>query len=191
MAPKVIEHHIPPGSSLRPASEVRELLVIGIDPGPTPGLVLLRYTDHWLERSEAVQCSHGALLTVLQAFLMEDSHPDLTALVQVERFVVRRGSGKSGQAGALTRDLIGAVEREVGYFSRAAFGGGVAVTQQNAGRVKGWATDQRLAAVGLYEMTKGMQHARDAARHALFAAVHDGKIPDPLSKRHSSEGAPA
>jgi hypothetical protein len=167
-----------------------ELLAIGIDPGPTPGLALLRYSDGWLERAEVLQCSHGALLTVVQAFLLEDSHPDLLTLVQVERFVVRRGSGKSGEAGALTRDQVGAVQREVGYFSRSATGTDVAVTQQSAGRVLGWATDARLHAVGLYAMTKGMQHARSAARHALFAACHDGHISDPLSK-HSSEGAPA
>jgi hypothetical protein len=48
--------------------------------------------------------------------------------------------------------------------------------------VKPWATDERLEAAGLLDLTKGMRHARDAARHALFTAVKDGGVPDPLSK---------
>jgi hypothetical protein len=49
--------------------------------------------------------------------------------------------------------------------------------------VKPWATDTRLAAAGLMEPTTGMRHARDAARHALFAAVKTYGLPDPLSAR--------
>jgi hypothetical protein len=49
--------------------------------------------------------------------------------------------------------------------------------------VKPWATDERLAAAGLLDPTKGMRHARDAARHALFCAVRDFGLPDPLSAK--------
>jgi hypothetical protein len=56
--------------------------------------------------------------------------------------------------------------------------------------VKPWATDERLEAAGLLDLTKGMRHARDAARHALFTAVKDGGVPDPLSKHaHEVVGA--
>ena len=40
-----------------------------------------------------------------------------------------------------------------------------------------------MAAAGLLEPTKQLRHARDAARHALFAAVADCGIPDPLSRK--------
>jgi hypothetical protein len=34
--------------------------VIGIDPGPTPGVVVLGYADLGLTRVEALQCTAGA-----------------------------------------------------------------------------------------------------------------------------------
>jgi hypothetical protein len=49
--------------------------------------------------------------------------------------------------------------------------------------VKPWAVDKRLHAAGLLDMTAGMRHARDAARHALFCAVKDYGLPDPLSSK--------
>jgi hypothetical protein len=52
-----------------------------------------------------------------------------------------------------------------------------------AALVKPWATDKRLHAAGLLDATKGMQHARDASRQALYAAVHMGVTPDPLSRK--------
>jgi hypothetical protein len=59
----------------------------------------------------------------------------------------------------------------------------VHVFLRNASLVKTWATDKRLAAAGLLDATKGMQHARDASRHALYAAVHTGMARDPLSTK--------
>lgn len=171
-----------------------ELLVIGVDPGPTPGIVALRWSVSdsgaaLLLRAEVVQCTHGIAPSIVTWLLAEDGHPDLRAVVQVERFVVRRGSGKTGRAGAVTRDLVGAVEREVGFHSRSVSGCTAAVVQENASRVKAWATDERLATVravdssdDLLALTKGMVHARDGARHALFASVLTGQAPDPLSK---------
>lgn len=173
-----------------------ELLAIGVDPGPMPGIVALRWSGVLLERVEVVQCTPGMAGGVVRDLLLLDHHPDLRAVVQTERFVVGRGSGKSGRAGAITRDLVGELRAVVSGFQatdRAAF------TQQSAGRVKPWATDARLHAVtfpkylrltrpDLYRLTAGVQHARDAARHALFAACHDGGIPDPLSKTTHTEG---
>jgi hypothetical protein len=52
-----------------------------------------------------------------------------------------------------------------------------------AKRAKEWATDARLEAVFLAEDLKGMRHARDAARHALFLAASSGAIHDPLSRK--------
>lgn len=173
-----------------------ELLIIGVDPGLQPGVVALRWSVSesgaaLLLRAEAIQCSHGIAPSVVTWLLTEDSHPELRAVVQTERFVVGRGSGKSGRAGAVTRDLVGAVEREVAFHSHAVSGYAAAVVQENASRVKAWATDVRLDAVrasvpanqpSLLALTKGMAHAKDAARHALFASVNHGHVPDPLSK---------
>jgi hypothetical protein len=168
-----------------------ELLAIGVDPGPQPGIVALRWSGVLLEWAELVQCTPGVAPAVVRELLILDSHPDLRAIVQVERFVVGRGSGKSGRAGAVTRDLVGEVQREVTLSSRSTDGHDTALVQENASRVKHWATDARLKAVQvphsagrtLLEISTGMRHARDAARHALFAAVLTGAVPDPLSKQ--------
>lgn len=159
-----------------------ELLVIGVDPGPQPGIVALRWSDGLLLSAHVVQCTAGIAPSIVTWLLAEDIHPELRAVVQTERFVVGRGSGKSARAGAVTRDLVGAVEREVGFHSHLVSGYPATVVQENASRVKTWATDARLEAAGLLAMTKGMTHARDAARHSLFASVMHGLVPDPLSK---------
>jgi hypothetical protein len=148
--------------------------VIGIDPGPTPGLVRLLYMDGTLATVDVVQCSSSLLMTVALALLQDRA---VETYLQVERFVIGRASMRSGSAGAITRDQVGRL------LEMAASIGNVYPVQRPATEVKAWATDKRLSAAGLITPTKGMTHARDAARHALFCAVADGKIKDPLSMR--------
>lgn len=154
---------------------------IGIDPGPIPGLVMLtpRAGGRRVE-IDVVQCNERAAGAVLWGLL--DSHRQLLGqapcLVQIERFVVGKASMRSGRAGGVTRDLVGHLTSEAENQPN------VKVIQRSASQVKPWATDERLAAAGLLDATKGMRHARDGARHALFAAVKDGGLPDPLSKEY-------
>lgn len=136
---------------------------IGIDPGPTPGIVRLEVKAGVLTSHDVVQCTAGLLLPVVNLLSLPGP-----AFLAVERFVTR---GRANAAQALTRDQVGQLQAVH-----------PAITQRNASQVKTWATDARLDAAGLLEPCKGMRHARDAARHALFAAVHGGGIPDPLSK---------
>lgn len=163
------------------AGEVR---VIGIDPGPTPGIVLLdRIQGGQIGGAYVVQCDHHSAPVVLRALLEVHLTP---TIVQVEKFVVGRRASRSAHAsaGGVTRDLVGELTVVFDDYDSTPNGRlGGHLFQRTAAQVKPWATDARLDAVGLLEATKGMRHARDAARHALFAAVHDGKIPDPLSKR--------
>lgn len=150
---------------------------IGIDPGPVPGMVHLHVRGRRLD-VDVVQCTNRTAPLLLWALL--DSGRSLQerapAVVALERFVVGRGSMKTAAAGEVTRTLIGKLEREAEDQPN------VVVVRRSAAQVKPWATDERLEAAGLLEATKGMRHARDAARHALYAAVHDGGLPDPLSK---------
>lgn len=140
--------------------------VIGIDPGPTPGIVRLELGQHRITGVDVVQCSGSALWDVLQALTAD--------WYVVEKFVVRGRASRSSTPGAgeETRGQIGALSR--------LFPG---IVERSASQVKPWATDARLDAAVLLEDLKGMRHARDAARHALFAAVHDLGLPDPLSRR--------
>lgn len=155
--------------------------VIGVDPGPRPGIALLTPTSSSGVRFEVVQCSAGAavfLVTQLAA------HAEFPVLLAVERFVVRgrAGCSSSPQAGQTTRDLIGALTDLQGRRTS----GVTRVVLRSASEVKPWSSDERLAAVGLLDATKGMPHARDGCRHALFSAVHDCGFPDPLSTRYRS-----
>lgn len=146
--------------------------VIGVDPGPTPGIVRLHIQDGQLvpRWTHVVQCSANVMPEIVGTFLALDLEWDSTTIA-VERFVTR---GRANAAQSLTRDQVG--------FLTATFAEHVVVAQRNASQVKAWATDKRLDAAGLLEACKGMRHARDAARHALYAAVHGGHLPDPLSK---------
>lgn len=171
-----------------------QLHVIGIDPGPTPGFVLLYRTYSGALQADAAQCSARLAPVVLDGLLQcAGTHP---VIVQIEQFVIGRRSGRSSsaKAGQQTRDLVGQLQQvceQHATITRRSH----PVLLANASRVKHWATDARLLKTqltgdrSLFTLTAGMRHARDAARHALFAAVHDGGIPDPLSKQ--SRGAPA
>lgn len=139
-------------------------LVIGVDPGPTPGVVALSISHGVILTAEVVQCSETALWSVLRGLDNERR-----GLLAVERFVVR---GRANRAQSLTRDQVAQLQQL--YAGRAAL--------RSASQVKPWATDARLEVAGLLEAAKGMRHAKDAARHALFCAVHDAGVPDPLSK---------
>ena len=120
-----------------------------------------------MTRSEALQCTHGMLYGLLYE-LVRSLDPNSRALVAVERFVVR---GRAIADQRLTLDQVANLQT---------LHPGAKV--RSASEVKPWATDDRLEKAGLLAATKGMRHSRDAARHALFAAVHDGGLPDPLSK---------
>jgi hypothetical protein len=157
-------------------------LVIGVDPGPTPGIVALHDTATSARRAAAsvFQCDYNSAVLVIGSLLsiVDTREPGgLLPILAVEQFVVgpRASRSRTPSAGAATRDLIGALRRE--------FADAAQLQQRPAAGVKPWATDTRLAAAGLLDTTRGMPHARDAARHALYAAVRNQLIPDPLSAR--------
>ncbi|MET0423635.1 MAG: hypothetical protein ABW046_07165 [Actinoplanes sp.] len=120
-----------------------------------------------------MQASPRLILPVLR-MLADD---DLTAIA-LEQFVVGRRAARSSSpaAGAVTRSMVGVVTSWSSLPN-------LTLRQRSASEVKPWATDKRLHAAGLLDPTIGMRHARDAARHALFCAVSDYGLPDPLSSR--------
>jgi hypothetical protein len=149
---------------------------LGIDPGPTTGLVLwFPGHDPYVMQTNLQAAPLGVL------GLLEVLDTPERAYIQIERWVTRKVSAKAGVNGAKTRQLIGELgvicERQPRVASW---------RERSAAEVKPWASDERLDAAGLLAPTKGMPHARDAARHALFTAVRDGGQPDPLSKRRQS-----
>jgi hypothetical protein len=149
-------------------------LIVGVDPGLTTGLFAITYTDDRCIADKAIAVQiHGSegVIPLIQALLARK--PRHEHLLAVEQFVVgaRAARSSSAHAGRVTRALIAELhDLGADVFIRA------------AALVKPWATDQRLHAAGLLDATKGMQHARDASRHALYAAVRQGLAVDPLSK---------
>lgn len=147
-------------------------IVIGVDPGPMPGIVVLEIgADRRLLNADVVQCTAGVLYDVLHGL-----DANLARVIAIERFVVR---GRATPDQSLTRDQV--ANLSLHHEGRAVL--------RSASEVKPWASDRRLQAAvvrgdtNLFLRTAGMRHARDAARHALFAAVKDGALPDPLSRK--------
>ncbi|TCB97561.1 hypothetical protein E0H26_11625 [Micromonospora zingiberis] len=160
------------------------MYVIGIDPGPVAGIALLigqpaDIGGAWFPRllgAEALQVTHGLTTYVLDG-LLNVVVPQST-VVAVERFVVGPRAARSAHAGSgeVTRELVGVIAH---WAKR----NQLTCRERSAAEVKPWATDDRLTKAGLLDVTKGMRHARDAARHALFCAVRDFGLADPLSRR--------
>jgi hypothetical protein len=156
---------------------VTAIRAIGIDVGPTPGLVGLLYKDNRLTKVDVIQCSAGMLDFAFRALLMPYvGATDVEIYAQAERFVIGTKSMRTGSPGARTRDMVG----EVAQLAAAA---GVHLTLRSAMETKAWATDRHLTVAGLIAPTKGMAHARDGARHALYTAVQEGKVLNPLSRK--------
>lgn len=146
-----------------------------MDPGETVGLCRLTYAvDHSLLMCDVVQCTASTALDLLEVLLRVPTGTEV--YFGVERYV-RNLRGGGGKAGARTRDMVGSAIT-MAQSGRLSF-----VAQRSASAVKEWGTDARLKAAGILADTKVGAHARDAARHALYAAVADGKIPDPYSKK--------
>lgn len=165
-----------------------DIYVIGVDPGPCVGIVVLRLEPpqkRWLQAEEdgprsiaevtACQVTPGALEKVLEALC---SPADQFTAVAAERFVVGSRSARCATPGGgkAAREVLADVEA---WARRRTWGFHAA----SAADVKPWATDKRLEAAGLLGPTTGMRHARDAGRHALFRACKSWGLPDPLSRK--------
>lgn len=157
-------------------------VVLGVDPGPTPGIVRLvlsgppaRFRFTVPDWADVVQCTRGAVLPVLNGLA---DVPRSTTALAYEEFVAGPRSARSSHhgAGKATRDMV----RDLAEWARHH---DIPSHTYRATDVKPWATDTRLEAAGLLVPTKGMRHTRDAARHALFTAVKHYGLPDPLSGR--------
>ena len=139
--------------------------IIGIDPGPLVGVALLKLpaTGEREWYGEIAQITPNGLWALLAGWIEAYE----VRAVATERFVIGHRSSRVNDPGAsqAARDVIGglklAIPPEVHRIAR------------SAAEVKPWATDSRLRAAGLLVQTKGMTHARDATRHALFSACAD------------------
>lgn len=162
--------------------------VVGVDAGPTPGMVSQVYTEgRPTGVPTVVQCSWSIALHVFDWLI--DGDALMETYVGVERFRIGNKSRRAGSAGQLTLDQVGRLQEAVQRVNAVRPPNAqVYLALRPAVDVKAWGTDKRLAAAGLLAPTKGMTHARDGARHMLYAAVHDGLAIDPLSRKAARDG---
>lgn len=153
-------------------------IVIGVDPGPWTGIVMLKYT------ATGVLATYPAVLEVSYHIVPEVIHglylpPPVKIVIGYEPFVIGALSAKSGHAvaGRITRDVCGQLE------ALADLSGRIHVVSHTAALISGWASTERLRTLGLDVMTKNYRHANSAAKHAMYTATKAAGIPDPLSKR--------
>jgi hypothetical protein len=148
--------------------------ILGVDPGGTTGIALLDGDGG----AVLLQSTREGVLTAVEALFRRTVDQGSDVALAVERFVAGPRSGKlATPAGAtIARALIG----ELTAWAKAT---DVVIYLRSAGEVKPWATDARLKAAGISH--RGMPHALDAARHALFTGVKAYGMPDPLSRRGS------
>lgn len=152
-------------------------LVVGVDPGATTGICALAYNKDGSPRNRPAvwQChEEGHAGELLRELVADHQTLGYEVVLAVEQFVVSARAAKSATAvaGRITRTLIAELDALCD-----------AVDVRPAVLVKRWATDRRLDAAGLLTPTKGHPHARDAARHALYAAVNRKITRDPLSAK--------
>lgn len=153
---------------------------LGIDPGPVPGLFLARWRpgEQKAVWARAFQCD-AVTVPYLLALLLEDRQDDEISCGQIEEFRTLRGAGTRGRYASVTREMITVL---TGLAAKQ----GVTLAVRHSSAVFPWAGDRRLAAAGLLEATVQLPHARAASRHALFCAVADGGLADPLSEKTGS-----
>lgn len=149
--------------------------IIGLDPGPMVGAVLLKLppigaTRPEPYRAEIAQITPNGLWALIASWI---EAYDVLA-VAAERFVVghRAARVNAPKASEAARDVLGGLAVSLGDTRR---------ILRTAADVKPWATDAKLKAAGLFVPTEGMPHARDAARHALYCACADfgARVPRP------------
>ena len=165
--------------TLHAVEDVREIaFVIGIDPGPVPGFCVLNLTltpgrDGW---ADIYQCNSRTAPWLLARLCGPDGAGGARCLAAMEPFTPGHSPGARMRPGRITADLAGELAADLDGY-------GIPCAAQRNALVKPWATDRRLDACGLLELTRGSAHARSAAGQALYCAVQSCGYPDPLSRK--------
>lgn len=182
-------------------------IALGLDPGPTTGMCWLYYVrkpdgTYPQKPTTVTMLSTPArsATRVLEAMIRTDlaefqglagnsragydpekDRPVLRA--SVEKFITGRSAGTKGANADVTRQLV----FELTECCQIA---GFLVKLRSAADVKPWASDKRLLASGIALPGDGVhgkaRDGYDASRHALYGAVWDAKMTDPLITRKAA-----
>jgi hypothetical protein len=149
--------------------------VIGADPGPSTGLSFIDYQGTSIVGSMQLQVDGKSAHVVLEAVLARyysNAEVVTRRLAQVEAFVTGQSAGTKGEPAEVTRQLAFRLVELLQLW-------GYTAQLRKKADVSSWGTDKRLKAVGLLRPPEN-RHANDGTRHALYCAVHDAFMPDPL-----------
>lgn len=150
--------------------------VIGADPGPTTGLAIHDWADGKLVAFTILQVDGDSAQDVLEAVLVrrQQAIGDYIAkrYAQVEPFVTGQSAGTRGPKADYTRQEAFKLVEQLQQW-------GYAVKLRKAADIKTWASDKRLRAAGILRPPEN-RHGNDGSRHALYTAIHDAYLPDPL-----------
>jgi hypothetical protein len=145
------------------------MLVMGVDPGKTTGIVFHRVgTDDWERRELGPDLHHMALWDLLWNWM-----PDVICLEEFIYQIRQRDNVQMPGVDLTAKEYIGVVKLYVQAQSRT---GEVKLVLRKAADVKPLWTDKKLKALGLYETAEGRQHMNDAVRHVLHHLVVDLKM---------------
>jgi hypothetical protein len=164
------------------------IAVIGIDPGDTAGFLLAGWEREVKKAvfARAFQCDGDSAVATLKMILYLTRLEGFTVTAaQVEAFDDR--PGRRGLRGTSRSRIQGQVDALAVILGEH----GIPVYARQVSDVKSWATDERLKGAGIWDVVSpaAMVHARDAAKHALFCAVHDCGVIDPLSRQMRKQEA--
>jgi hypothetical protein len=153
---------------------------VGVDPGPATGICFLDYDKGRLAGRTLLQCDAASAVIVLRGMLTA-FYADgrvLRRTASVEQFRTGTSAGSAGKGAQVTRQLVMEIAEMLQLFH-------YTVRIRPAADVKPWASDKRLTAAGAVTgaMHGDMNHAYDAARHAIFEARSSGVIRDPLLRK--------
>jgi hypothetical protein len=144
-----------------------ERLILAVDPGKTTGYGLLFVDDKG--KLDSVSFNQLTMDDFLPAAaeMIEDWGSRTT--VVCESFTVTQRTTKQRGERLWSVEQIGVLR----WLTTRALG---SYLEQSPSDAKSFATDKKLKSIGWY--TVGMEHARDAARHALLYCVR-GNLVDP------------
>ena len=144
-----------------------EVAIVGIDPGPEPGVVVLWCSDGAVVHAD----THADPWVTLRNLQWNSGMPELLVWVAIEQTIVGRGTARKTRAGSMETITQAEALRD------AVRAHGLPLQFLPADRVKPIVTDARLRRFGVWGMLS-THHQRDAARHAVFMGVKYGALDD-------------
>ena len=150
---------------------------VGIDTGgKTWGVAFIDWADKRIVRSMHIQVNSDAALGLVQSVLISQYNAPLNIIKRaagVEEFEDGQSAGSRGKNAKGTRQGVYAVTallQECGYH----------VEHRKAAIVKPKITNKILDKAGILQPEPDMEHANDGSRQAMFTAISDLHLPNPL-----------